>query len=409
MPLADNCIVVGLTGAFGSGCTTAARFLRDELGFTAVKMSDMIRRHLGNPDASRKELQRAGDELRDEHGPDYLIKLVMESVGDGDPVRFLAIDGIRNLGEVRALRSSFGERFSLVAILASTEMRWLRISEDYRDHGLDLPQFLEDDQRDQNEEIPEGQQVQLCVDAADVIIDNTSAVTLHEYHEKVLAYAGLISGTTTRRASPDEIVMHIAYSVAHGSKCLKRHVGAVLVDGQGQLISSGYNENPMNTAPCVEEDEYGGRCYRDLIRNDHFSQLAAQGARCPVCGEPLPPITGPPWRCPSCFDKGRKTNLEQYYFPDRAMTWCTAVHAEQAALLAAGRRARDAVLYTTTFPCFPCAEQLSQAGVKEVVYTEAYPDVKSAHRLRLARIPYRQFEGVKSSAFERFFSTTRPT
>ena len=31
-------------------------------------------------------------------------------------------------------------------------------------------------------------------------------------------------------------------------------------------------------------------------------------------------------------------------------------------------------LYTTTFPCTLCAEKIIHAGIKTVVYMEAYPD-----------------------------------
>src|SRR5262249_14964907 len=114
-------------------------------------------------------------------------------------------------------------------------------------------------------------------------------------------------------------------------------------------------------------------------------------------------IEGPPWRCAKCLQEGRKTNLEAFFFPDRAMWWCTAVHAEMRATLAAGDRARGATLYSTTFPCTPCAELIAHAGVASVVYTEAYPDVSSRGRLAIAGIRLVQFEGVRSSAIERLF------
>jgi len=165
----------------------------------------------------------------------------------------------------------------------------------------------------------------------------------------------------------------------------------------------GYNENPIGTKPCVEEPTYEGRCYRDIIRNAHFADLATRGARCPKCGEPLEYKNGPPWRCTKCPEKAKKTNLESFFFPDRAMSWCTAVHAEVSAILAAAERARSGTLYTTTFPCFQCAEKITQAGIKTVYYSEAYPDPHSGKRLELSGLDLRQFEGVRSSSMERFF------
>jgi deoxycytidylate deaminase len=90
------------------------------------------------------------------------------------------------------------------------------------------------------------------------------------------------------------------------------------------------------------------------------------------------------------------------------MTWCTAVHAEVAAILAAGHRARGTTLYTTTFPCFQCAEKLAQAGIAAIVFTEPYPDTQAADRLDLAKIKTARFEGVRSSRFHEIFSAVRP-
>jgi deoxycytidylate deaminase len=90
------------------------------------------------------------------------------------------------------------------------------------------------------------------------------------------------------------------------------------------------------------------------------------------------------------------------------MTWCTAVHAEVVAIIAAGHRARGTTLYTTTFPCFQCSEKIAQAGIGSIVFTEPYPDTLAADRLTLAKIKTARFEGVRSSRFHEIFSAVRP-
>jgi deoxycytidylate deaminase len=115
------------------------------------------------------------------------------------------------------------------------------------------------------------------------------------------------------------------------------------------------------------------------------------------------PNKNPPWQCHNC-----NVQLEDFFWPERAMSWCTAVHAEVAAILAAGIRAKGTTLYATTFPCFQCAEKIAQAGVKAVVFTESYPDVKAGYRLELAHISVTRFEGVRSSRFDEIFSKVRP-
>jgi deoxycytidylate deaminase/dephospho-CoA kinase len=408
--------VIGLTGPFGSGCSTASKTLRDERKFKVVKLSEPIlaqwRAAGGRGSPRRVDLQRIGDELREGRGSGILVELSLGALRQSErPLPALVVvDGIRNLGEIQVLRDWFGYRFWVMAVLASHQERWDRIGATaYKDVGLDKDSFLEDDLRDANEETQYGQQVQLCIDQADVLIDNSSSVTLTKFKQKVLECVDLVTGKLPRVAKPQEILMNMAYSASHSSKCLKRHVGAVIVDNDGGVVGVGYNENPLGTNPCVEEPKYGNRCYRDIVRNEHFGMLRQKRVRCPRCGEALEVKEGPPWRCEVCARRGEKTNLEEFFFPDRAMTWCTAVHAEIWAVLAAGKRSRGGHLYTTTFPCFQCAEKLAQAGIKRVCYTEAYPDVKSRARLEIAGITVEQFEGVRSASFERIFSSRRPT
>jgi len=404
--------IIGLTGAFGGGCTTAAKHLRDKRGFVLLRLSDPIKTNWAETHKevpTRPDLQRLGDELRQKNHPGILVELALKAAEKGGKLPDkLVIDGIRNIGEVDYLRDVHGYRFTLVAVLADVDARWDRIGSDYTDKGLARSDFLADDLRDRNEETEYGQQVELCVDRADILIDNSTDVSLSRFKTKLLDFVDLITGKKPRSAKQAEILMNIAFSASHSSKCKKRHVGAVIADPTGQVVSAGYNENPLGTHPCVEEPEYENQCFRDIIRNNHFRLLAEKEARCPVCGEKLVFEKGPPWKCKSCAEKQEKTNLERFFFPDRALNWCTAVHAEVWAILAAGERARKGSLYTTTFPCSQCAEKIVQSGIVKVVFTESYPDLYGANRLKLGRVELEQFEGVRSSSFERIFARTKP-
>jgi deoxycytidylate deaminase len=403
--MTSDTIVIGFTGAFGSGCTEASKHLRDERQFKYVPLSGSLRslwtKEQENREPQRFDLQKLGDRLRQEKGLAVLVDTSLAECAESDTR--LVIDGIRNLGEVDRLRNVFGYRFTLFSLLSSHDSRWARISSKYTDSGLRRGDFDDDDERDRNEETDYGQQVELCLDKADILINNQDSVSLPDFKRKILDYADLVLGTKPRAATQPEILMSMAFASSHGSKCLKRHVGALVTDSRGQVIGVGYNENPLGTKPCAEEPTYEYRCYRDILRNDHFEDLAKRGARCPKCGEPLKQMKGPPWRCENCLEKEEKTNLESFFFPDRAMSWCTAIHAEVRAILAAGERASGGVLYTTTFPCFQCAEKIVQVGIKTVFFSEAYPDPHSGKRLELSGIELKQFEGVRSSSIERFF------
>ena len=99
--------IIGLTGAFGSGCTTAAKHLRDSRGFVLIRLSDSLRTawaksHQGDP--PRLELQRLGDELRQANHPGILVELALKELSGKNARKLpadIVIDGIRNEGEIK--------------------------------------------------------------------------------------------------------------------------------------------------------------------------------------------------------------------------------------------------------------------------------------------------------------------
>lgn len=400
----DRPFVIGLTGAFGSGCTTAAWILSQiDDAYTTVKLSDQVRaewtKRNSDTEPSRRALQALGDDLRAEEGLEVLAKRALDHARSQDPPpRRIALDGIRNLGELRWLQRELGENFSLFALYADPDTRFERYREYY---GSDQAAFAADDQRDQGEDEDWGQQVRRCVDQADVFLLNNAQISGKVRREQALRpkierYASLVEGRLLEYPSREEVLMNLAFGASHGTKCLKRQVGAVIARGSDP-ISSGFNENPDDLGPCIHTF---GVCYRDQIRQERFEQLAEEGSRCPFCGGVLAIEPGPPWRCGSC-----RNDLELTFFPDRAMNWCTALHAEERALVnARGADLADSTLYTTTFPCMLCAEKIIHARISEVVFVDAYPDVHGKLLFQEAEVPFRLFEGVRSRNFHRYFA-----
>lgn len=412
--VARDALAIGLTGAFGSGCSTAAQALEAQRDFHVVRLSEIVRQELARTEPrvvepSRQKLQAVGDRMREHDGEDVLVLRAMRALdAAGQTHSRLVFDGLRNPAEVHALEERFGSRFALLGVLSDAPTRWERVYRTYENAGLGQSDFLEDDERDRGEAVDYGQQVGRCVDMADAIVVN-SAITAEQYRDKVLAMCDLLTRATFRAPTADEIHMDIAFTSSHQSRCLKRHVGAVVINAAGVQVSSGFNENPPPTRPCRDEPKYNYLCYRDIVRNERFAYLASKRVPCPTCGRELQIAPGPPWRCSACLREGVTTDLESVFFPDRAMSWCTAIHAEERALRTAGEQARGATLYTTTFPCFQCADHIIMAGVREVVFVEAYPDPFSAGRLDLGSVTVRQFEGVLAPAFGRVFTAARPS
>lgn len=49
---------------------------------------------------------------------------------------------------------------------------------------------------------------------------------------------------------------------------------------------------------------------------------------------------------------------------------CVVVHAELNAILHAKQSLKNAIMYTTLFPCLQCAKAIVQAGIKRVIYLQ---------------------------------------
>ncbi|EXJ93021.1 hypothetical protein A1O3_01577 [Capronia epimyces CBS 606.96] len=149
------------------------------------------------------------------------------------------------------------------------------------------------------------------------------------------------------RPTWDAYFMTLASLASQRSNCMKRRVGCVLVHN-ARIISTGYNGTPRNLTNCNE-----GGCAR----------------------------------CNNASSGGS------------ALSTCLCLHAEENALLEAGReRIRDGtILYCDTCPCLTCSVKIAQVGVKEVVYTQGYNmDDASRRVLKEAGVELRQFSPPKS-------------
>src|SRR4030042_4930397 len=176
--------VIGLTGSIGSGCTTLSYAL-EENGFKRISISNFIKEKFrklykkeptlkGSDPDWRAELQEIGNRGRrgeftksKKPQPDYWIKQALKEAGTADQI---VIVGIRNIGEVKALRQHFSQ-FWLVAVHADYETRWMRIENSGSYPNEDI--FKRDDCRDSSEDDQYGQSVQRCVYEADYILKNS--------------------------------------------------------------------------------------------------------------------------------------------------------------------------------------------------------------------------------------------
>lgn len=189
------------------------------------------------------------------------------------------------------------------------------------------------------------------ISSAPVRLLNTSSSLAHLY-----VNLGKLDLLSTERLRPgwDNYFMTLASLAARRSNCMKRRVGCVVVSHNRRVISTGYNGTPRGIRNCGE----GG---------------------CPRCNQGLGSGHG--------------------------LATCLCIHAEENALLEAGRdRLREgAVLYCDTCPCLTCSIKIAQVGISEVVYAQGYSmDTDTAAVFREAGVRLRQFVPV-SRVFPRCF------
>ncbi len=144
-----------------------------------------------------------------------------------------------------------------------------------------------------------------------------------------------------KRPGWDEYFLKMAELAAQRSTCLRRKVGAVLVKDK-RILATGYNGAPSGITHC---DVTG--CLRERLK----------------------------------VPSGQRHEL------------CRGLHAEQNVIIQAalhGVSVRGSTLYITNAPCSICAKMIINAGIKEIIYTDSYPDEMAQGFLQEAKVKIRK-------------------
>jgi dCMP deaminase len=124
------------------------------------------------------------------------------------------------------------------------------------------------------------------------------------------------------RPSWDTYFLNIAEAVSLRADCTRRKVGAVLVDSNNRIISTGYNGAPPGAAGCASD----GACPRG------------------------------------------QSDVPGYTEGNHDYSDCIAVHAEVNAIAIRSYVAPGTTIYVTHEPCNDCKVYIKNAGVSRVVY-----------------------------------------
>lgn len=133
------------------------------------------------------------------------------------------------------------------------------------------------------------------------------------------------SSNGRNRPNWDQYFLEIAHVVAKRSTCMRRQIGAVIVQDR-RILTTGYNGAPSGLGHCLETG-----CLRDQLN----------------------------------IPSGTRTEM------------CRALHSEMNAIIQAaqhGVSTKGSTLYCTHQPCSVCARMCINAGIIRIVYTGDYPD-----------------------------------
>jgi len=177
-------MIIGVVGTNASGKDTAAEFISKKLVWPALSMSDELRaiarnRGLGT---DRSTLQKLGNELREEHGGDYISRLILEKYSDN-----FVVSSIRNPQEIDPFRKS--GRFVLVMVNADAKVRYDRAKSRMRsdEDMVSFEEFIATEQYELDG-AKDALRLKPVFDAADVTLENNGT-----YNEFVTKLEELVS------------------------------------------------------------------------------------------------------------------------------------------------------------------------------------------------------------------------
>jgi len=165
--------VIGLVGMQGSGKTEVVKALA-EFDVPNVRMGDVVWGELKKKgmEITEENVAEVANEFRNKDGLGAIAKRCISLIKDkGKGKKAVLVDGIRGFAEVQEFRKKFGKDFSLIAVQASEETRYSRITSRVReDDAKGIQKFREKDRREL------GWGMGLAMSSADFTIVNEKGV-----------------------------------------------------------------------------------------------------------------------------------------------------------------------------------------------------------------------------------------
>lgn len=174
-------MIIGITGPIGSGKGVVTEYFVKK-GFIHYSAREFLKkeakRRMLTPD--RDTLIQIGQELRVQYHPGYIIEQLYEDAKThGKPA---IIESIRSTAEIELLRKK--GPFILIAITADQHIRYERIlKRKLETDKISFGEFRRQEAKEAENTDPYKQNINACVKAADIILENNSS--LEELYKKI--------------------------------------------------------------------------------------------------------------------------------------------------------------------------------------------------------------------------------
>lgn len=122
-------VIIAIVGMCGSGKSEFANFFeRDgypKLYFGGITLNEIKKRNLENNQENERLVR---EELRKMHGKDAYAKLLIPNITDLIQRSDIVLDGLYSWAEYKTLRTRFGEKLIILAIVANAAIRKQRLA-----------------------------------------------------------------------------------------------------------------------------------------------------------------------------------------------------------------------------------------------------------------------------------------
>lgn len=144
--------IIAFTGMPCSGKSEAVQIAKN-MGINVFRMGDMVLEEVKNKGlpSDDKHVGTIANQMRKKFGKDIWAKKTLEKISKYKDLKYVVIDGIRNIEEIETFEKKLGNDFIVIAIVASDETRQKRfLTRGREDDSKDIQDLINRDKRELN-------------------------------------------------------------------------------------------------------------------------------------------------------------------------------------------------------------------------------------------------------------------